>query len=72
MTLQQMADYAMDYLDSKGIAAEYEISHIPFPILFNPIVISVLVIEFNERKIRAADGENFDSVKCKIDAVLSE
>lgn len=23
MTLQEIADYAMDYLDSKGIAAEY-------------------------------------------------
>ena len=26
MTPQEIADYAMDYLDSKGIAAEYEIS----------------------------------------------
>lgn len=25
MTLQEIADYSMDYLDSKGIAAEYEI-----------------------------------------------
>lgn len=23
MTLQQIADYAMEYLDSKGVAAEY-------------------------------------------------
>ena len=26
MTLQEIADYAMDYLDSKGIAAEYEMT----------------------------------------------
>ena len=25
MTLQEIADYAMDYLDSKGIAAEYDV-----------------------------------------------
>ena len=25
MTLQEIADYAMDYLDSKGVAAEYDI-----------------------------------------------
>ena len=25
MTLQEIADYAMDYLDTKGVAAEYEI-----------------------------------------------
>ena len=26
MTLQEIADYAMDYLDGKGIAADYEIT----------------------------------------------
>lgn len=25
MTLQEIADYAMDYLDSKGIAADYDV-----------------------------------------------
>lgn len=25
MTLQQIADYAMEYLDGKGVAADYEI-----------------------------------------------
>ena len=25
MTLQQIADYAMEYLDSKGVAADYDI-----------------------------------------------
>lgn len=27
MTLQQIADYAMEYLDSKGVAAEYDIDN---------------------------------------------
>lgn len=27
MTLQQIADYAMEYLDSKGVAAEYIIKY---------------------------------------------
>ena len=35
MTLQEIADYAMDYLDSKGIAAEYEITSGAVKIFFN-------------------------------------
>ena len=35
MTLQEIADYAMDYLDSKGISAEYEITTDNVKVYFN-------------------------------------
>lgn len=32
MTLQEIADYAMRYLDSKGVAAEYDVYEVEKPL----------------------------------------
>lgn len=71
MTLQKIADYAMDYLDSKGIAAEYEIKRMTIPILWADIEYAMLFIEFNGGKSMIIRGESFDSVKFRIDELLS-
>lgn len=59
MTLQEIADYAMDYLDSKGIAAEYDI--------YDNCRVKVF---FNRSSIVFVVGDNEDSIKHWIDYLI--
>ena len=58
MTLQQIADYAMDYLDSKGIAAEYLLDF------------DILVISFIFFRIEFVAGASAEYIKRYIDSTL--
>ena len=53
MTPQEIADYAMDYLDSKGIAAEYEMTSY---VVYVCVKGSLLIFQEGENKndIRAS------------------
>ena len=58
MTLQQIADCAMNYLDSKGIAAEYLLEF------------DILVISFIFFKIEFVAGASDEYIKSYIDSTL--
>lgn len=59
MTLQQIADYAMEYLHDKDIAAEYDIYD-------NDRV----RVSFNRSSVGFGAGDNEDSIKYWIDYLI--
>ena len=56
MTLQEIADYAMDYLDSKGIAADYEIND-SYTEVFNPFTGETQRIKYKIVAIHLLDSD---------------
>ena len=78
MTLQQIADYAMNYLDSKGIAADYVVEDRHFD-LFAPyskgetkqIKYRVILVLFLDLEVELNILHGMNAVKTVIDLHLN-
>lgn len=58
MNLEQIAQQAMDYLDSVGVAAEYEIITEKRKIMFIPIKRKRCIVHFCGKKVELSNFES--------------
>ena len=78
MTLQKIADYAMNYLDSKGIAADYSISGDALNVSFSNKWVSAeavgndeILFSFTDRFYRVMHGRIKSPNQADISSIIN-